>query len=444
MHDHLGGGFHRYSVDGCWFVPHFEKMLYDQAQLAVSYLEAFQITERAIFRRRGAGNTRLCSPDMTHPEGGFYSAEDADSPDPDDPANPREGAFYVWTAAEIDALLTPEQSAIFCQHYGVKTDGNVQEDPHAEFAGRNILFLAAPVADARTAALLAECRRILLTARSKRPRPHLDDKILTGWNGMMISAFAKAAGVLGREDYLAAAERAASFLLTHLYDPSSGTLLRRWAGGEAAIPAFLDDYAFTAQALLDLFEATGKASYLQTSLELAKRAVSLFEDPANGGFYSTAEGASDLVMRVKDDYDGAEPSGNSAMTDVLLRLAHLRGDEKLRQPAVRSLRAFAPKLKGQPSVAPQLTVALGRAFAEPEQVVIRCADSSSHIDSKIDDLAAGYRRKFTPWGVTLILTDEEAARLQAIAPFLGSLKREGNITLYECRNFACQLPKIVS
>jgi uncharacterized protein len=288
-------------------------------------------------------------------------------------------------------------------------------------------------------ASLQTSRRKLFAERAKRPRPHLDNKVLTSWNGMMISAFAKGYTVLGRREYLEAAERAMSFVFERLYDTASGRLLRRWCEGEAGIPAFLDDYAFIAQASLDLFEATGRANYLQTAARIAKEGFHLFADAANGGFFSTAGNAPDLVLRIKDDYDGAEPSGNSVATDVLLRLAHVLGDDELRSEAVKSLNVFAPKMKSQPTMAPQMAVALGRSFAEPEQVVIRCKEQTGEVEA----IAADYRGRFSPWGTTLILTDAETGQLEGLAPFLGSLERKGRITVYECRNFACQLPRVI-
>jgi uncharacterized protein len=448
MHDQLGGGFHRYSVDGRWFVPHFEKMLYDQAQLAIAYLEAFQTTGEQWMADVATDIFEYVRRDMTDAAGGFYSAEDADSPEPENPSHSREGAFYVWTRAEIDAILTPAESDVFRLRYGVRDEGNVQEDPHGEFTGRNILYEAMTVEDVAdriqsqadaVVGSLAGSRGKLFAERAKRPRPHLDNKVLTAWNGMMISAFAKGYAVLRRREYLDAAERAMSFLLGTLYDGNSGRLLRRWCEGEAGIPAFLDDYAFTAQASLDLFEATGSARYLETAVRIAKVSFGWFADTADGGFFSTAGGAPDLVLRIKDDYDGAEPSGNSIATDVLLRLAHVLGDEELRGEAIKSLKVFAPKMKSQPTMAPQMAVALGRSLAEPEQVVIRCSEPTGEIEA----IAAEHRRRFSPWGTTLVLSDDEAGKLKNIAPFLGSLERKGRITVYECRNFACQLPRVV-
>ncbi len=436
MHDHLGGGFHRYSVDERWFVPHFEKMLYDQAQLAISYLEAYQISRDERLAAVAHGIFEYVLRDLMDASGGFYSAEDADSPDPDDPSHSGEGAFYIWKKAEIEALLGKNEAAAFCAHFGVVAEGNVAQDPQGEFTGRNILYEATTQQDTSVS---ISAKRTLFEVRSKRPRPHLDRKILTSWNGLMISALAKGYVALGEQRYLAAAQKAAAFLLNTMYDAQSGRLLRRFCDGEAAVPAFVDDYAFFAQALIDLFEAALDPSYLEIAVALARSGLRQFEDTDQGGFYSTVENAPDLLLRVKDDYDGAEPSGNSVATEVLLRLAQLTGNDEFRQRAERSLRAFAPKIKAQPTIAPQMLVALGRWLAEPEQVVIRCGE----IDDEVVRLVSERRAQFNPNSVALAISDSTANKLTATAPFLGGLERKGRITIYECRNFVCELPKVI-
>ncbi len=441
MHDHLGGGFHRYSVDERWFVPHFEKMLYDQAQLAMSYLEAHQITGEREFAEVARGIFDYVLRDLADPAGGFYSAEDADSPDPEDPSHSGEGAFYIWSQAEIEKLLGREDAPIFCRRFGVKPAGNVEEDPHGEFTARNILYRAERSGSAgeTLSEAVIRGRQVLFEARGKRPRPHLDSKVLSSWNGLMISALAKGYRVLNEARYLEAAKKAASFLLSTMYDAGPGQLQRRFCEGEAAIPAFLDDYAFVAQALLDLFEATSEPTYLRSAIDLARRGFRQFEDSAQGGFFSTGDGAPDILLRMKEDYDGAEPSGNSVATEVLLRLAHLTGDDEFAASGERSLRAFASKMKAQPTMAPQMAVALGRWLAEPEQVVIRC----SALDETVENLLAQERQEFAPNATLLALSDKAAQALSDSAPFLSGLERKGRITVYRCRNFACDLPQIV-
>ncbi len=446
MHDQLGGGFHRYSVDERWFVSHFEKMLYDQAQLAISYLEAFQITREPLFAETAQGIFAYVARDLTSPEGGFYSAEDADSPDPENPSHSGEGAFYIWRQQEIESQLIPDEAARFCRYYGVAATGNVEQDPHEEFTGRNVLYRATPISEiARRAncseqeigTTLESARKILLERRNTRPRPHLDRKILTSWNSLMISALAKGYAVLGNEQYLRSAESALTFLLRSMFDSSNGSLLRRFCDGEAAVPGFLDDYAFLAQASLDIFEVTGQPRHLQIANTLARQTVEAFADRDEGAFFSTISDAPDLILRMKDDHDGAEPSGNSVAADVLLRLAHLTGDQSFDAAAMRTLRWFSPRLKQQPTMAPQMLVAAARALAIPQQVVIRHGGDESSAGEIIHE----NRKDFDPHLVVLSLSDDAAAELEPLAPALAAMERQGRITVYRCRNLACELPE---
>lgn len=445
MHDHLGGGFHRYSVDERWFVPHFEKMLYDQAQLAISYLEAFQISGQEGYAQVARQIFEYVLRDLTSPAGAFYSAEDADSARPENPAEHGEGAFYVWTEDQVRALLDEDSSRVVMLRSATGPNGNVDQDPHNEFTGRNILYQARSLNEVaeqiglpleHVQKVIETASRTMFEARQKRPRPHLDDKILAAWNGLMISAFVKGYLVLDERRWLDAAERAWRFIFSTMFN--GGELLRRFCDGEAGIPGFLDDYAFVAQATLDLFEATGNPLYLQRVVELAQQ-FARFEDAQHGGFFSTEAGQSDLVLRVKDDYDGAEPSGNSVATDVLLRLAHLTDGEEYRRSAERALTSFAPKMKSQPTVAPQMACALGRFLTEPEQIVIRC----ERLDGEAAKLFSEERQRFRPFASVLALTDEASAQLSEIAPFLSTLQRKGRLTVYACRNFACELPRVV-
>ena len=430
MHDQLGGGFHRYSVDDHWFVPHFEKMLYDQAQLAVSYLEAFQITRDGQYAATARDIFSYVQRDLTHAGGAFYSAEDADSAeDRDHPHEKREGAFYVWTREEIRAALAPRDAEIFCYRFGVEENGNVDEDPHGEFQGRNILFLAQtieetalqfaiPTDQARTS--LQQSSAKLLEVRSSRPRPHLDDKILTAWNALMISAFAKGAQILDEPRYLDGARAAAAFLRANLWDESRETLLRRYRDGESAIDGFLDDYAFLANALLDLYETNFDAADFHFAVRLVERALEIFEDRENGGFFSTPSSDA-LVLRLKDDYDGAEPSGNSAIALVLLRLARITGREDFRLAADRTLKVFASRLTSGGAGVPQMLVALQFALANPKEIVLTEPDA---------EMLRAIRRHFLPSAV-LLLSREAPQPLPAL---------DGRATAYVCENYACRLP----
>src|SRR5882724_10598858 len=302
MHDHIGGGFHRYSVDRYWHVPHFEKMLYDQAQLAAAYLDAFQIAQDRQYQSVARDILSYVARDMTSKEGGFFSAEDADSPvvGIDDPSHKKtaEGAFYIWTKKEIDDALG-DSAEVFDFHYGVQAHGNAPEgsDPHDEFRGKNILIERHTIAEtarhfekseAEIAKVLAQSRQKLFAIRAQRPRPHLDDKIIAAWNGLMISAFARAAQVLDDSRYLEVATRSATFLRSDLYDSSSKTLYRNYRGSRSGVEGFADDYAFVVQGLLDLYEASFNVEWLKFATELQATQDRLFFDEKNGGYFSTS------------------------------------------------------------------------------------------------------------------------------------------------------------
>ena len=435
MHDQLGGGFHRYSVDERWFVPHFEKMLYDQAQLATSYLEAYQITHNALYADIARSTLDYVLRDMTHPDGGFYSAEDADSVI--DPANPKEkgeGAFYIWTAAELEQVLGREVYDVFAAHYGVEKDGNVHQDPHGEFTGKNILCLR----QAPDPAELEQAKAKLLEVRSKRVRPHLDDKILTSWNALMISAFAKAAQVLSDPRYLIAALRATAFILTRMYNSDTGVLQRRFREGEAAIHGFLDDYSFFIAALLDLYEADFDPRHLENALALTAKMRELFEDPQSGAFFTTAGQDSSLVLRMKDDYDGAEPSGNSVALLDLFRLAHLTDGDEYRRAAVRTLDALMPKMSSQPVAVPQMLVGLDYWLAPRREVVIAGDPQAEPTRALLSEL----RSRFLPYTVTLLIdSDTTREKLARIFPAAGVMRQlDDQSTAYVCENYSCRLP----
>ncbi|MDP8989432.1 MAG: thioredoxin domain-containing protein [Acidobacteriota bacterium] len=425
MNDQIGGGFHRYSVDERWFVPHFEKMLYDQAQLAVSYLEAFQITRDGQYAAAARDIFTYLLRDMTDPGGGFYSAEDADSAaDPADLHHKSEGAFYIWRKQEIEASLGPRVAEMFCHRYGVEAGGNVEEDPHEEFRGANILYQAHAVDDAAARVELQQASAKLLQIRSRRPRPLRDDKVLSSWNGMMISAFAKGAQILNEARYAEAARAAADFLRRHLWDDQRQILLRRHRGGESAIDGFLDDYAFCGLGLLDLYEATFDARDFEWAVRLADRAVELFADTDNGGFFSTTDDGS--LLRLKDDYDGAEPSGNSGMAMLLLRLARMTDRADFRAAAEHTLRAFASRMEEAGTGVPQMLVAHSFALGRPREIVL----AGSRDDPAMIEMLAAIRRRFLP-GAVILRVEQSARPMPAL---------NGVPTAYVCENFACNLP----
>jgi uncharacterized protein YyaL (SSP411 family) len=448
MNDQLGGGFHRYSVDDRWFVPHFEKMLYDQAQLAISYLEAFQISGDSLYADTARRIFDYVLRDMTDEGGAFYSAEDADSViDPAEPQHKGEGAFYIWSAQEIRECSGQPAADWFAYRYGVEERGNVAHDPHEEFTGKNILFQAhtieetaahfnAPPGEVRAA--ITQSERVLFEARAQRVRPHLDDKILTAWNGLMISAFSLGGAVLNEPVYADAARRAAEFLIARMYNPQTGILLRRYRKGDALISGFLDDYALFAQSLLDLYEAQFDRRHLELAIRLTEKQSELFEDRQQGAFFSAAESDSSLVLRVKEDYDGAEPSGNSIAALNLLRLAQITGRAEFREAAERLIAAFGPRLSAMPVAVPQLLVACEFFLSEPRQIVLVGDRGAADTRALLRTLYA----RFVPNRIALLVDSEETRdALAAGVPALGAMTRlDGRAAAYVCRNYTCQLP----
>jgi len=447
MHDHLGGGFHRYSTDERWHVPHFEKMLYDQAQLVWSYLEAYQITREPFYAGVARDILGYVQRDMTGAMGQFYSAEDADSPVPGDLSEQAEGAFYVWEEKEIETILGRADAVVFNYHYGVEDSGNVREDPRNEFRNKNVLIVSGSVEETarkfgRTVEeiekVLGVGRGKLFQARIKRPRPLLDDKTLTSWNGLMISAFARAAQVLGERSYLEAAEKAAGFVRANLYDPSTGRLQRRFRAGEANIDGYVDDYAFFIQALLDLYEASFEVSYLKWAVELQGKQNALFEDGVGGGFFSTTGDDPSVLLRMKDDYDGAEPSPNSISVLNLLRLSQMTGREEFGERAKKALGAFAARLGRVPMAMPQMLVAAGFQLSKPRQIVV--AGEAGRPDTEA--MFGQVHKRFIPERILLLADGGSGqAYLGTGLEFIRDMKMlEGKATAYVCQNYVCKLP----
>jgi uncharacterized protein len=493
MHDHIGGGFHRYSVDRYWHVPHFEKMLYDQAQLAVAYLDAYQILGDPHLNPAGRDRDRAerreadakaplrvefkavardildyVARDMTSKEGGFYSAEDADSPvpiavvsdprvespEPDAGAHraplqkTAEGAFYIWTKKEIDAALG-DAAEIFDFHYGVQAHGNAPEgsDPHDEFRGKNILIKRRTNAETaqrfkksedEIAKSLAQSREKLFAVRSKRLRPHLDDKIIAAWNGLMISAYARAAQVLDEPRYLEIATRAANFLRQNLYDSSRKVLYRNYREGRSDIEAFADDYAFVTQGLLDLYEASFDIEWLKFAVQLQETQDRLFFDEKNGGYFSTSGKDESVFLRMKDDNDGAEPAASSVAALNLLRLSQLLDDQKMAERPRKTIDAFAATLAHFPSAMPQMLVALDYSLSKPRQIVIAGKKDAPETKALLKEVY----RHFLPKTVLLLADGSEGQKylgerneaIRAMSPVAGKS------AAYVCENFTCKAP----
>jgi len=446
LQDHVGGGFHRYSVDERWFVSHFEKMLYDQAQLAVSYLEAKQATGLEVYAWIARDIFTYVQRDLTSPAGGFYSAEDADSLLAHGKPAHAEGAFYVWTKGEIDGVLGAD-AAFFCTHYGVKPGGNVEHDPQGEFTGKNVLMQRQSLATtahehglevAAASDQLLGCLEKLRTVRAQRPRPHLDDKIITAWNGLMISALAQGVRVLGEKAYLVSATRAAEFIRRELYDEPSGTLYRSWRGTRGPIPGFAEDYAFLIQGLLDLYEAGFEVRWLQWAERLQTAMDGLFEDPVRGGYFNSRADDPNVIVRLKEDHDGAEPSANSVAALNLLRLDWMLGLAGARARAVKTIEALRPQWTALPQGLPQLLCAIELVVDAPRTVVLAGDPAAADFSA----LAAVLSEQLGPRRVLLCADGGTSQHwLAAKRPYLAEMKPAGGrATAYVCENFACLAP----
>jgi uncharacterized protein len=473
LHDHVGGGFHRYSVDEAWFVPHFEKMLYDQAQIAVNALDTHLVTGDGRFAWIARDIFDYTLRDLAAPGGAFYSAEDADSEiagsdfaagagheargEGTEKTGHAEGAFYVWTPAEIAAVLSAEDAALVCAHFGVKAEGNVpaQLDPHHEFTGKSILMqqrslaataqalgLAPEVAAERLGAALETLRDV----REKRPRPHLDDKIITAWNGLMISALARAAVSPAeclaevRDGYRVAAVRAAEFIERELFDARRGVLYRNFRDGRGANEAFAEDYAYLIAGLIDLYEATFDARWLRWADGLQQVMDALFWDGVHGGYFNSRADDASIVLRLKEDYDGAEPSPNSVAAANLLRFSALFHDEAARERALATIEALRAQWAKVPHALPEMLCAIERALELPRQVVI-AGDASA---AGFGALAAEVFAKAGPRRAVLASpgADEAGRWLAARAPWLAEMTTgtDGRARAFVCERFTCQAP----
>ena len=465
IQDQLGGGFARYAVDAEWLVPHFEKMLYDNAQLVQLYLDAHLVSNdtadlaphESPFAAVACDILDYVLRDMTHPDGGFYSAEDADS-------EGHEGKFYCWTHDELSQLLAPAEFSVAAKYFGVTQAGNFVDHSHPQpLPGQNVLSVVATLerrsptrrevtgdqaslsaenlasSESRQAgsetgapaaeALLASAKAKMLAARAGRVRPHLDDKILASWNGLMLGAFARAYAVLNVAKYRLAAEKNLAFLREQLWDAGSTTLFHRWRDGERDQVQLLEGYAFLLDGVIQLYEATLEPAQLDFASELAEAMVARFYDPANGGFWQSPAGMNDLILRVKDDYDGAEPSGNSVAVLALLKLAALTGREDFRQPATATLQLSAARLQTQPAALGGMLQALDFWLEEPRRVVI-AGDRQS---AKFEELLHAAHAVYQPHKIILGNTG-------AVEPFARNLAATDGPTVYVCLGNACQLP----
>jgi len=433
IHDHLGGGFHRYATDRAWLVPHFEKMLYDQAQIAWAYLEGYQATGDRSYAATARDIFAYVSRDLSAPEGGFYSAEDADS-------EGEEGRFYVWTPEEIETITGASDARPFMLRYGVTPGGNFEH-------GTSILHETRTLAETAAAAHLTEvdagaaierARTKLFAAREQRVRPHRDDKVLTAWNGLMISAFARGARALGDGRLEQRAEHAAAFVWDRLRDAKTGALSRRWREGEASVAGQLDDHAYYALGLVDLYQAGHDPVWLERAAAVTDAMVRRFWDERDGGFFESPAGDAHVRVRMKDGFDGAEMAGNSIAALDLQLLGQLLDRRDWQEKARRTFDYYAGRLATGAAAMPQMLVAMELASATERHIVI--AGATDHPDTRA--LIDAFDRRFLPHDVLLVA--DGGARQQALAtlaPFVAPLApRNGKATAYVCVDYACRLP----
>ncbi len=423
IYDQLGGGFHRYSTDSKWLVPHFEKMLYDNALLSRLYLHYFQVSEDASARATVEGILDYVLREMTHPQGGFYSTQDADS-------EGHEGKFFVWDTRELRDVLGETAASRFCDYYNVTEAGN--------FEGKNIPNVTRTLEDVAVAyrisvgelqASLSDSKRVLFARRERRVKPDRDEKILTAWNGLMLASFAEAGIVLNRPDYTDAARRNAEFVLSNLHE--NGMLLRTWKDGRAKFNAYLEDYAFLAEGLLTLFETTGEARWLKESLGLTDRMIEEFWDNEGGGFYFTGESHENLIVRSKDYFDNATPSGNSVAAQLLLRLATLTGRENYRNLATAVLRDVGDQTRRYPSGFGYALSAMDFLLSTPKEIAI--------VGEDLQPLLAETWRRYLPNKVVAAGTGD--SEIAEITPLLANRPLvDGLATAYVCEHFTCKQP----
>ena len=428
IYDQIGGGFHRYSTDAFWLVPHFEKMLYDNALLARLYLHAWLATGRGLYRRIAEETLDYILREMTGEHGGFFSATDADS-------EGEEGKFFVWTPEEIETVLGGEDAALFCNFFGVSQRGN--------FEGKNILNIPVKAADfaqrqgvtlERLTEVIRRGKEALRAAREEREHPLLDDKALASWNGLMLRAFAEAGAALERQDYIAAAKKNANFLLNDMR--SEGRLLRSYRQGQARLPGFLEDYSFVADGLLSLYEATFERRWLDAATELSDEMISLFWDETAGAFYDTGRDHEELVVRPRDVFDNAQPCGGSVASDLLLRMSVITGNEDYAAKAVAPLRTLAELMGRAPAGTGRWLAALDFYLSTPKEVAVIGPPDDPATLALLREVNGRYLANRVLAGAD----GEAAAAASRLLLLEGKGMTDGKPTAYVCENYACQLP----
>ena len=443
IYDQVGGGFHRYSTDSRWVLPHFEKMLYDQAMHVMAYSEAYQATGAARYERTAREMLRYVLRDLRAPEGGFYSAEDADSPNDD--GEMEEGAYYVWSTEAVRSLLDEETAELVIDLYNMTEEGNYQEESTGRRTGKNVLHLERSLADeaerrdmdeATLRERLDKAHDILREQRGERPRPGLDDKVLTDWNGLMVAALARAARAFDAPEYEAAATEAATFLLDTLRD-EEGRLLHRYRDGEAAIRAHLDDYAFLVWGLTELYETTFDSKWLAAAVDMMETSLDHFWDAERGGFFLTADDGEELIVRPKEGSDGALPSGNSVQLLNLLRLARMTGRTEWEEYADALAQWAGTQARSRPTGMTALLSGLSFAHANSAEVVIAGALETEDTQALVEAV----RSVYTPFAVVLQRPPGETPPIAELAPFTeGQTTVDGTAAAYVCHDFRCEAP----
>jgi len=429
IYDHIGFGFHRYSTDPNWLVPHFEKMLYDQALLTLVYLEAYQATGKEKYANTAKEVLTYVLRDMISSEGAFYSAEDADS-------EGEEGKFYVWSKDEIEEILGVEEAEVFSKLYNVDVNGNFLDEATRRKTGKNIIHLKSDLSDTPTIDIKL-IRKKLFETREKRIKPHKDDKILTDWNGLMIAAFAKAGYIFNEPKYIQAAKKAVDFILNQMKN-SEGRLLHRYRKGGADILGFLDDYAFLIWGLINLYEASFETLYLEKAIMLTEKQLKIFWDSSIGAFFFTGEDAKSLLTRQKETYDGAVPSGNSVAMLNLLRLAQLTGNDNYEKKADHLGRVFAESVRANPVAHSLMMVAVDYAVGPTYSLVIAGDEGKEDTISMLNEV----RKQFLP-NKSLIFrpTEKLNPKIDNLSNYIQFFdKYEGKATAYVCINKTCKAP----
>ncbi|XP_047966732.1 spermatogenesis-associated protein 20-like isoform X1 [Salvia hispanica] len=474
IHDHVGGGFHRYSVDECWHVPHFEKMLYDQGQLVNAYLDVFSLTKDVFYSSTSRDILDYLRREMIGPSGEIFSAEDADSAEFEGASRKKEGAFYVWTSQEIDDILG-EHAPLFKEHYYIKSSGNCDlsrmSDPHDEFKGKNVLIERNSTSEMASKSgkpleeylkILGTCRNKLYDVRSKRPKPSLDNKVIVSWNGLAISAFARASKILKDEPegtqyhfpivgtnprvYMEVAEKAAAFIRRNLYDEQTRRLQHSFRNGPSKAPGFLDDYAFLISALIDIYEFGGSTNWLAWAIELQQTQDKLFLDEEGGGYFNTPGEDPSVLLRVKEDHDGAEPSGNSVAVINLVRLASLvaPASDRYRRNAQVLLAVFEKRLRETAMAMPLMCCGADLLGAPSRKQVVIVGDKASE---EFDKMLAAAHSSYNPNKTVIHIDTRDAEEIgfweennEKIAGMGKSNSAADKVVALVCQNFTCSPP----